>query len=65
MDTFWKLFKQSYIIQGTVTLLFCLTIIVLLVLNRQVPDYLINFVAVILGFYFGSKTQSLVGGGDK
>jgi len=60
MDKFLDLFKESYIIQGTVTLIFCATIVGLLILERQVPDYLINFVAVILGFYFGSKTQSRI-----
>lgn len=57
---FWELFKESYIIQGTITLVFCLTIVVLLALERSVPDYLINFVAIILGFYFGTKTQAKI-----
>jgi hypothetical protein len=57
MEKFWELFKESYIIQGTVTLIFTLAIIYLVVAQRVVPDYLVNFVALILGFYFGSKTQ--------
>jgi hypothetical protein len=57
MDKFWELFKASYVIQGTVTLLFCVAIVALICLNRPVPDYLVNFVAIILGFYFGTKTQ--------
>jgi len=58
MNKFWELFKESYIIQGTITLIFCTAIIVLLFMGKSVPDYLINFVAVILGFYFGSKVKS-------
>ena len=57
---FWELFKESYIIQGAVTLIFCSTIVALVLMNRYVPDYLINFVAIILGFYFGSKTQARI-----
>ena len=60
MDKFLDLFKESYIIQGTVTLIFCATIVFLVVTGKMVPDYLINFVAVILGFYFGSKTQARI-----
>jgi len=59
---FWELFKEGYIIQGLITLIFCATIIALLAANRDVPDYLINFVAIILGFYFGTKTQSMLNG---
>lgn len=60
MEKFWDLFKESYIIQGVVTLIFCATIVALILMGRYVPDYLVNFVAVILGFYFGTKTQTRI-----
>lgn len=59
---FWELFKEGYVIQGVITLLFCSAILFLLATNREVPSYLVNFVGVILGFYFGSKTQAKLNG---
>ena len=57
MDKFWELFKDSYIVQAVIALVLVVTIVYLYVTHQDVPEALINFVALILGFYFGSKSQ--------
>ena len=64
MSTFWRLFKESYIIQGTVTLIVVSTIVYLYIVGRPVPTELVNIAMLILGFYFGGKSQQTLSKGD-
>jgi hypothetical protein len=57
VDRFWKLLEESVIVQATITLIMVIAVTYMYVSGQEVPDALINFVALILGYYFGSKTQ--------
>lgn len=66
MIEFWRLFKQSVIVQALLTLCITITICILLVKGLPVPELLSGAFWVILGFYFGAKSQAaLMGGGEK
>ena len=54
---FVDLFKASAIIQGIMAVGATFTMGYLFVTGKQVPDTLITLVMLILGYYFGSKTQ--------
>lgn len=55
MKQFWELFKSSVIIQGSVTLLFAVTICIMLVIQRPIPAELWAAFGVVLGYWFGTK----------
>jgi hypothetical protein len=55
-DEFIKLLKESTIVQGLVTLVFSVTVSYMFIMGMQVPPELVNFVALVLGFYFGAKS---------
>ena len=57
MDTFWRLFKESFIIQSLITLIVVITISIMYYQGRQVPPDLVNMTWLIVGFYFGGKVQ--------
>ena len=57
MDTFWKLFKESVIMSGFITIS-CISVMLFLVATGQpVPDILSNTVMIVVGFFFGGKLQ--------
>ena len=60
MKEFWGLFRESVIVQAVITLVLLVTICVMYATKQAVPNELINFFAVVLGFYFGSKTQASI-----
>jgi uncharacterized membrane protein YfcA len=60
MKTFWDLFAESVIIQGILALLTVGAIIGLLFMGREVPKELWALAGIIIGFYFGAKTQQAV-----
>jgi len=57
MTTFWTLLKESIIVQSIVTLALILTIIVLVLTDRPVPDVMVNLTTLVIGFWFGTKVQ--------
>jgi uncharacterized membrane protein YfcA len=60
MKTFWDLFAESVIIQGILALVTVGAIIGLLFMGREVPKELWALAGIIIGFYFGAKTQQAV-----
>lgn len=60
MKEFWKLLRDSVIIQGVVTVLFCGTTCYLVVTGQAVPGELWGANGVVLGYFFGAKTQSVI-----
>lgn len=54
---FVELLEESTIIQGSVTLALILTIIYMSVMEMEIPGLLIDATMLILGFWFGSKSQ--------
>ena len=63
METFWTLFKESVIIQALMALVLLGTICYLCIIQVPVPDLISQSFILILGFYFGAKTQARIGGG--
>lgn len=60
MDKFWQLLQESVIVQSTVTLALVITICVMFVSGRAVPDLLAQITLLVIGYWFGSKTQLLL-----
>lgn len=60
MAKFWELFAESVIIQALMALILLGVISYLYVVGQEVPDTLVNAFMIILGFYFGGKTQMAV-----
>jgi len=58
---FWELLKSSIIVQGLVTLAFTCTICYLYATGQEVPNTLIQFGGVIVGYFFGVKQQYITG----
>ena len=58
MDGFWQALRESVILQALMTLGLLGTIVYLYIAGRPVPQELTTAFMLILGFYFGSKTQA-------
>lgn len=56
-DMFWKLMRESVIIQGLVTLALLGCTCYLWVTGTPVPQELLGFDGLVLGFFFGAKVQ--------
>lgn len=57
MDKFWKLLKESVIVQGLVTLTLVAAMSYLSLTAQPIPDELSSATMLALGYYFGSKAQ--------
>jgi hypothetical protein len=67
MATFWQLLRESVILQAVLALLFSSVVACMYLQGRQVPSELSSLLGIVIGFYFGSKSQLLIGqtkGGD-
>lgn len=49
--------QESTLVQATIALIMIGTVCYLYVTGRDVPETLANLIALVLGFYFGTKTQ--------
>ena len=65
MDRFWDLLERSVIVQGVLTLLFGATVCALAILAKPISQELWTALALILGFWFGSKVQNEVHAADR
>ncbi len=54
-DKIVELLRESTLIQGTITLVCIVTMAILYLTNRQVPQTLVDVIFMIVGYYFGSK----------
>lgn len=57
ITSFYELFKTSSVIQGTLAVMIMATICYMYAVGRAVPVELIGIVSLIIGYYFGTKTQ--------
>lgn len=60
MDRFWELLERSVIVQGLITLCLVITVCVMVGVGRIIPEALWTALALVLGFWFGSKVQNEV-----
>ena len=59
MKVFWELFSRSVIVTGTIALLLIITVCVLAILQRPIPDILLYLVSVVTVFFFGAKIPEI------
>lgn len=52
-----ELLQTSVLVQSLITFGLVLTVIVLWLSQKDVPQQLYDFIYVVLGFYFGTKAQ--------
>lgn len=64
-ETFVDLLKSSTLIQGTIALVATGTVAYLYIVGRPVPDTLVSLTMLIVGYYFGGKTQQAIEKGVK
>ena len=57
MNKFWELLKESVIIQSVIALVLVSTICIIFLKSGEVPKELMSLVYLVVGFYFGAKTQ--------
>jgi hypothetical protein len=60
MERFWELLQESVLVQGSVTLVLVVTLCFMFATGRPVPDTLIGFAMLVLGFWFGTKSQRAI-----
>lgn len=60
MDKFWELFERSVIVQGLITLGLVGTVCYMTVAGLEIPNELYTSLALVLGYYFGSKAQQVI-----
>jgi len=60
MVKFWELLQESVIVQALITLALVITTCYLVATGRDVPELLSTSLMLVLGFYFGSKTQQAI-----
>ena len=59
MRMFWELFSRSVIVTGMIALVLIITVCVLAILQRPIPDILLYLVSVVTGFFFGAKIPEI------
>jgi hypothetical protein len=57
MKMFWELFSESLIIQGVLAIMFSVVVCAMYLMGMAVPQELIALISLILGYFFGAKTQ--------
>ena len=57
MDWLKQAFLESVIVQALIALVLLGVICYMYATGMEVPEPLVNFFALVLGYYFGSKTQ--------
>ena len=57
MSKFWELFAESIIVQSFITTLLVIGVLYMWLTGREVPSDLVSAMMLVLGFWFGSKTQ--------
>lgn len=60
MDTFVRLLEKSVLVQGLITAAFVVTTCYLWATGQPVPDQLWTANTIVIGFFFGAKTQQSV-----
>lgn len=61
-QSFFTLLKDSTLVQASVTLILVIAITYMYLSSMDVPPELINIIMLILGFYFGGKSQAKIEG---
>jgi len=57
MNRFWDLLEKSTLVSGLIALGITFAIIYMAIAGFPIPDLLGNSALIIIGFFFGAKTQ--------
>lgn len=60
MNRFWDLLAQSVIVQGLITVAFVGIVIYLVIVDRVIPPLIETTFGLVLGFWFGTKSQAAI-----
>lgn len=60
MDKFWELLGESIIAQSAIAYTLVATSCYVFAVDREVPVLLGSMTMLVLGFYFGQKTQQIL-----
>jgi len=60
VDKFWQLLQESVIVQALITLTLVATVCYMVATGQDIPELLSTALMLVLGFYFGSKTQQAI-----
>lgn len=60
MTKFWQLLQDSVITQALITLILVSTVSYMAATGRDIPELLNLALMLVLGFYFGSKSQQII-----
>jgi len=60
VDKFWEVLKSSVIIQAAMALTLLGVISYMYIVGMDVPEMLTGFFGIILGYYFGTKSQQQI-----
>jgi len=58
VNRFWDLLERSVIVSGFIALGVLGAVVYLSVVGQPIPDLLGNAALIIVGFFFGAKTQA-------
>lgn len=61
MDRFLELLRESVLVQAGLSFVLVCTACVLVVLGRDIPQWLLDAIWVTIGFYLGGKAQIALG----
>lgn len=59
-DKIVELLRESTLVQATIALVLLVAIVYMYVSDKNVPEPLVNFFALVLGYYFGTKAQQKI-----
>lgn len=59
-DSFYSLLRESVLVQATVTLILIGVMAYMYIDGREVPSDFINITMLVVGFWFGSKSQASI-----
>jgi len=57
MNRFWDLLEKSTLVSGFIAVSFTAAIVYLSITGRPIPDLLGNAALIIVGFFFGAKSN--------
>lgn len=60
MDRFWKLMAESVIVQSLLALIFSVAVLVMVIMGKDVPNEIWGLLGIIIGWYFGTKSQQTI-----
>jgi len=60
MKNFWKLFRESVIMQAIIALVLLSVISYLYIVGKEVPEALVQAFMLVLGFFFGSRSEYML-----